>query len=336
MTTTTTTTKLGKAGPSVFPLALGCMGLGAGGPYGRSDEAESIATIHAALDRGVNVLDTGDFYGMGKNEMLVGRAIQGRRDKVLLSVKFGGMRAPDGAFIGIDARPVAVKNFLTHSLSRLGVDYIDVYRPGRVDPAVPIEETVGAIADMVKAGYVRHIALSEVGVETIRRAARVHPIVDLQIEYSVVTRGPEAAIFPALRELGIAVTAYGVLSRGLLTGSKPAGAGDQRAHYPRFTGENAAKNQALVDALARMAQKRGVTSTQLAVAWVRAKGAAQGVTVIPTMGARTRKQIEDALAGLDLVLTPADLAEIEAAVPASEMAGTRYPTPLMATLDSEK
>jgi aryl-alcohol dehydrogenase-like predicted oxidoreductase len=231
---------------------------------------------------------------------------------------------------------VKSENFLAHSLSRLGVDHVDVYRPGRLDPTVPIEDTIGAIADMVKAGYVRHIALSEVGVETVRRAAKVHPIVDLQIEYSLVSRGPEAAIFPALAELGIAVTAYGVLSRGLLAGSKPAGPGDQRAHFPRFAGDNAAKNQALVDALARMAQKRGATAAQLAVAWVRAKGAAQGVTVIPTMGARTRKQLDDALAGLDLALSPSDVAEIEAAVPADAIAGTRYPAPLMAMLDSEK
>ncbi|WP_437605146.1 aldo/keto reductase [Sorangium sp. So ce834] len=334
--TTTNTTKLGKTGPSVFPLALGCMSMAGGSAYGASDEAESIATIHAALDRGVNVLDTGDFYGMGKNEMLVGRAIKDRRGKVVLSVKYGGLRAPDGAFIGIDTRPIATKSFLAHSLSRLGVDYIDIYRPARLDPAVPIEDTIGAIADMVKAGYVRHIALSEVGVETIRRAAKVHPIVDLQIEYALVSRGPEATIFPALAELGIAVTAYGVLSRGLLAGSKPAGAGDMRAHLPRFSGENGRKNQALVDAFIRLAERRGVTPAQLAVAWVRAKGAAQGVTVIPTMGARTRKQIEDALAGLEIALSPADVAELEAAVPAEQIAGDRYPAPMMAMLDSEK
>jgi aryl-alcohol dehydrogenase-like predicted oxidoreductase len=333
--TTTNTTKLGKTGPSVFPLALGCMSMGAGSAYGKSDETESIATIQAAIDRGVNLLDTGDFYGMGRNEMLIGRAIKDRRDKVLLSVKFGGLRAPDMTFLGIDARPVAVKNFLAYSLSRLGVDYIDVYRPGRLDPTVPIEETVGAIADMVKAGYVRHIALSEVGVETIRRAARVHPIVDLQIEYSLVSRGAEEKIFPALADLGIAVTAYGVLSRGLLAGSKTAGPGDMRAHMPRFSGENAVKNQTLVDALARTAQKRGISSTQLAVAWVRAKGAAQGVTVIPTMGARTRQQIAEALAGLEVRLTSEELAAIEEAVPATQVAGSRYPAALMGTLDSE-
>jgi aryl-alcohol dehydrogenase-like predicted oxidoreductase len=239
-------------------------------------------------------------------------------------------------FLGMDTRPIAVKNFLTYSLSRLGVDHIDIYRPARLDPAVPIEDTIGAIAEMVKAGYVRHIALSEVGVETIRRAAKVHPIVDLQIEYSLVSRGPEDKIFPALADLGVAVTAYSVLSRGLLTGSKTAGPADMRSHLPRFSGENAAKNQALALALSRMAGKRGVTSAQLAIAWVRAKGAAQGVTVIPTMGARTRQQIADALAGLDVTLTAADLAEIEAAVPASEVAGSRYPAPMMAHLDSER
>ena len=329
-------TNLGKSGPRVFPLALGCMSMGAGSWYGASDEAESIATIHAALDRGVNLIDTGDFYGMGKNELLVGKALRDRRDKALLSVKFGGLRGPDGAFLGFDARPAATKSFLAHSLSRLGVDYIDVYRPARLDPEVPIEDTVGAIADMVKAGYVRYISLSEVGVDTIRRAAKVHPIADLQIEYSLVSRSPEASIFPALAELGVAVTAYGVLSRGLLAGSKPTGAGDMRAHLPRFAGENGARNQALVDALARLAAAKGVTSTQLAVAWVRAKGAAQGVTVIPTMGARTRRQIQDALAGLDVTLSAADVAAIEAAVPATEVAGTRYPAQMMAHLDSEK
>jgi aryl-alcohol dehydrogenase-like predicted oxidoreductase len=312
------------------------MGLGAGGWYGATDEAESIAIIHAALERGVNILDTGDFYGMGKNEMLVGKALQGRRDKAVLSVKFGGLRAPDGTFLGYDARPVATKSFLAHSLSRLGVDYIDVYRPSRLDPQVPIEDTIGAIADMVKAGYVRHIGLSEVGAETIRRAASVHPIVDLQIEYSLISRSPEATIFPVLAELGIAVTAYGVLSRGLLAGSKPSGVADLRAHLPRFSGENGEKNRALVDALARLAADKGVTSAELAIAWVRAKGAAQNVTVIPTMGARTRQQLTAALAGLDLTLTPAEVAALEAAVPASEIAGTRYPAPMMAHLDSEK
>jgi aryl-alcohol dehydrogenase-like predicted oxidoreductase len=249
---------LGKAGPEVFPIALGCMGMGAGSWYGPSEETESIATIHAALERGVNVIDTGDFYGMGKNELLVGKALQGRRDKALLSVKFGALRGPDGAFLGYDASPAATKNALAHSLSRLGVAHIDIYRPARLDPKVPIEDTVGAIADLVRAGYVRYIGLSEVGADTIRRAAKVHPICDLQIEYSLVSRGVETSIIPALGELGVAMTAYGVLSRGLLTGSKPSGENDYRAHMPRFSGGNAEKNQPLVDALARLATTKGV------------------------------------------------------------------------------
>src|ERR1035437_6573165 len=207
--------QLGAAGPAVFPLALGCMGMSR--MYGPADEKESIATIHAALDAGVTLLDTGDFYGMGHNEMLVGRALQGHRGRALISVKFGALRGPDGSWLGYDARPAAVKNFLAHSLSRLGVDCIDIYRPARLDTAVPIEETIGAIADMVKAGYVRHIGLSEAGSETIRRAARVHPICDLQVEYSLFSRGIEESILPTCRALGIATTAYGVLSRGLIS-----------------------------------------------------------------------------------------------------------------------
>jgi aryl-alcohol dehydrogenase-like predicted oxidoreductase len=334
--TTTNETKLGAHGPRVFPMALGCMSMGAGSWYGANDDTEGIATIHAAIERGVNVIDTGDFYGMGKNEMLVGKALQGRRDKALLSVKYGGLRGPDGAFLGMDTSPVATKSALAHSLSRLGVDYIDIYRPSRLDPKVPIEDTIGAIAEMVKAGYVRYISLSEVGAETMRRAAKVHPICDLQIEYSLVSRGPEATIVPALANLGIAMTAYGVLSRGLLTGAKPTAKGDFRAHMPRFTGANAEKNQRLVDALARAAAARGVKPAHLAIAWVRAKGAAQNVTIIPTMGSRTRAQLAEALSALDVALTASDVAEIEAAVPASEIAGERYPAPAMVTLDSEK
>jgi aryl-alcohol dehydrogenase-like predicted oxidoreductase len=340
MTTTRTPTpktKLGTSGPEIFPFALGCMGMGAGSMYGGSDEQEAIATIHAALERGVNLIDTGDFYAMGKNELLVGRALAGGwRDKALLSVKFGGLRGPDGAFLGYDARPAATKSFLAHSLSRLGVDHVDIYRPARLDPAVPIEETIGAIADMVKAGYVRYIGLSEVGAQTIRRAAKVHPICDLQIEYSLLSRGPEATIFPALAELGIATTAYGVLSRGLLTGSKPSGAGDFRAHLPRFSGDNGEKNRALAQSLARLAADKGIKPAPLAIAWVRAKAAAQNVTLVPTMGARNRAQLADALAGLDVTLTAAEVAALEAAVPATEVAGTRYAAPFMTTLDSER
>src|SRR5689334_16305099 len=237
--------KLGATGPSVFPISLGCMGMS--GAYGAADERESIATIHAALDAGVNLIDTGDFYGHGHNELLIGRALADRRDRALLSVKFGALRSPEGVFTGFDGRPAAVKNFLGYTLKRLGVDHIDIYRPGRLDPNVPIEDTVGAIADLVKAGYVRHVGLSEVGVETIRRAHAVHPIADLQIEYSVVSRGPEAKIFPVLAELGIGVTAYGVLSRGLLSGSQPNGKGDLRSYLPRFTGDNRERNRGLVE-----------------------------------------------------------------------------------------
>jgi aryl-alcohol dehydrogenase-like predicted oxidoreductase len=328
---TITPRPLGATGPQVFPLALGCMGMS--GMYGPSSEDESIATIHAALERGVNLLDTGDFYGMGHNEMLIGRALRGgKRERALLSVKFGAQRDPSAGWIGFDARPAAVKTALAYTLTRLGVDYIDVYRPARLDPAVPIEDTVGAIADMVKAGYVRHIGLSEVGVATIERAAKVHPIVDVQLEYSLISRGIEAKILPALRALGIGVTAYGVLSRGLLGGSKPAGAKDFRAHLPRFSGENGARNQRLVDALARLAADKGVTSSQLAIAWVLARGP----SIIPTVGARTRAQLDESLGALAVTLSPAELAAIEAAVPADAVAGDRYDAHQMRALDSEK
>jgi aryl-alcohol dehydrogenase-like predicted oxidoreductase len=311
-------------------IALGCMGMSR--MYGDSDDEESIATIHAALDRGVTLLDTGDFYGQGHNEMLIGRALRGRRDQARLSVKFGILRGPDGSFFGADARPAAVKNFLAYSLTRLGVDHIDVYRPARLDPNVPIEDTIGAIADLVKAGYVREIGLSEVGVETIRRARAVHPIADLQIEYSLISRGPEKDIFPLLDQLGIAVTAYGVLSRGLLTGARPTAPNDFRAHLPRFTGEHREQNQRLVDALARLAAERGVTPAQLAIAWVLAKGP----RMIPVVGARTRRQLEDALGALAIRLSPQEVAALEDAVPAAAVSGTRYQPQQMQHLDSER
>jgi len=322
--------RLGRTGPEVFPLALGCMGMS--GMYGASDEDESIATIQSAVERGVTLIDTGDFYGMGHNELLIGRALRGRRDRAVLSVKFGGLRAPGGGWSGFDARPAAVKNFLAYSLTRLGVDHVDIYRPARLDPAVPIEETIGAIAELVKAGYVRHIGLSEVGPETIRRAQAVHPIVDLQIEYSLISRGPEEKIFPLLDELGIAVTAYGVLSRGLLTGARPSSAGDYRAHLPRFSGENRERNQALVGALERLARARGVSPAQLAIAWVRARNR----NVVPVMGARTRPQLDESLAAMKLVLAPEEVAALEAAVPATAVAGSRYQEAQMSHLDSER
>jgi aryl-alcohol dehydrogenase-like predicted oxidoreductase len=327
--------KLGAAGPSVFPLALGCMSMGTGA-YGTSSDADGIATIQAALERGVGIIDTGDFYSMGRNELLVGQALRGRRDKAIVSVKYGAQRGPDGAFHGVDTSPAATKTALAYSLVRLGLDHVDIYRPARLDPGVPIEDTVGAIADLVKAGYVRYIGLSEVGAETIRRAAKVHPICDVQLEYSLISRTPEAAIIPVAGELGIAITAYGVLSRGLLTGSKPTRPGDARAHMPRFAGGNGEKNQALVDALARVAAAKGVTPAQLAIAWVRGKSAAQGATIVPLLGSRTPAQLVDAIAGLDVALSAAELAALEAAVPAANVAGTRYPTPMMATLDSER
>ncbi len=324
------TRRLGSPALEVFPLALGCMGMS--GMYGHADEAESIATIHASMEAGINLLDTGDFYGMGHNEMLVGRAVKGRRDQVVISVKFGALRSPDGNWLGYDARPAAVKNFLSHSLSRLGVDYIDIYRPSRLDPQVPVEDTIGAIADMVKAGFVRHIGLSEVGPETIRRANSVHPISDLQIEYSLISRGPEKAIFPALQELGIGVTAYGVLSRGLLSGSVPAAASDFRAHLPRFTGENLRRNRRLIETLAALAKKRGVTPSQLAIAWVLAKGD----NIVAVIGARKRTQLDESLGALRVQLDTSDLAQIEQALPASEVAGSRYGEQQMQMLDSER
>jgi aryl-alcohol dehydrogenase-like predicted oxidoreductase len=322
------------AGPAVSRLALGCMGMS--GMYGDADEAESIATIHAALERGITLLDTGDFYAMGANELLIGRALRDRRDRALLSVKFGAMRDPGGAFIGVDCRPSAIKNALAYTLTRLGVDHVDIYRPARLDPAVPIEDTIGAIADLVKAGYVRAIGLSEVGPETIRRAHAVHPICDLQIEYSLISRGPEAKIFPLLGELGIAVTAYGVLSRGLLTGANTAGPGDYRTHLPRFAGENRERNQRLVGALARLAAARGVTPAQLAIGWVMAKAGGGGPAIVPVMGARTRAQLDESLGALAIELSAAELTELERAVPASEVAGERYQGAQMAHLDSER
>lgn len=323
-------TRLGKLGPEVFPLALGCMGMS--GMYGQSDERESIATIHAALERGINLLDTGDFYGMGHNELLIGRALAGRRQDALLSVKFGALRAPGGGWGGVDTRPAALKNFLTYSLTRLGTDYVDVYRPARLDPAVPIEETVGAMAELVKAGYVRHIGLSEVGVETIRRAHAVHPIVDLQIEYSMISRGPESKIFPLLDELGISVTAYGVLSRGLLSGSKPQAGADFRAHLPRFSGEAGEHNRKLVTELSQLARQRDLTPTQLAIAWARAYGPG----IVPVIGARTRAQLDESLASVAVTLSPSEVSRINELVGASGVMGDRYQTAQMAHLDSEK
>jgi len=315
---------------STFPLALGCMGMS--GMYGPSDEDESIATIHAALDAGITLIDTGDFYGMGHNEMLIGRALRGRRESALLSVKFGGLRAPGGGWTGVDTRPVAVKNFLTYTLTRLGVDHIDIYRPARLDPAVPIEDTIGAIAEMVKAGYVRAIGLSEVGPETIQRAHAVHPIVDLQIEYSLISRTPEEKIFGVLETLGIGVTAYGVLSRGLLSGSVPTASTDFRAHLPRFTGENRAQNDRLVGTLRALAAAKHLQPSQLAIAWVLAKKP----YIVPVIGARKRTQLAESLGALQVTLSPEEIARLEETVSPDAVAGTRYDARQMQMLDSEK
>jgi len=301
------------------------------GIYGKTSDDESIATIHEAIDRGINVIDTGDFYGMGHNEMLVGRALRGRRDKVLVSVKFGGLLGPDRRFIGFDARPQLVKAFAAYSLTRLGIDVIDIYRPARVDPNVPIEETIGAIADLIKAGFVRHVGLSEVGVETLRRAQAVHPVVDVQIEYSLISRGPEQKIFPVLEELGVSATLYAILSRGLLSGSKSGGSGDFRNLYPRFSPEHRVQNEAVVKRFSAFAEARGQSAAQLALAWVLAKQP----RLVPLVGARTRAQLLDSLAALDRPLSGEEVQALEAIVPADAIFGSRYPTEHMAQLDSE-
>ncbi|MGZ5416936.1 MAG: aldo/keto reductase [Nocardioides sp.] len=334
MTTSTITSRtLGTAGPTVSPLGLGMMGMS--DLYGPADEAEGIATVHAALDAGVNLLDTGDFYGMGHNELLLREALRGRdRDDVVVSVKFGVLRGPDGSWSGVDTRPAAIKNSLAYTLRRLGTDHVDVYRPARLDPSVPIEETVGALAELVEAGYVRHIGLSEVGADTLRRAHAVHPIADLQIEYSLISRGIEDAILPTARELGVGVTAYGVLSRGLLSGhwTTDRASQDFRAHLPRFQAGNVEANLGLVETLREVAGARGASVAQVAVAWVMAQGAG----IVPLVGARTRSRLTESLGALALELGAEDLAAIEAAVPADAVAGTRYDAFQMSVLDSEK
>jgi aryl-alcohol dehydrogenase-like predicted oxidoreductase len=329
------TRSLGSTGLRVSEIGLGCMGMS--DFYGPADEAESIATIHAALDAGITLLDTGDYYGAGHNELLIGHALGSRdRDAVAISVKFGLLRGPDGQMIGINGRPAAVKSSLAFTLRRLGTDHVDVYRLGRVDPAVPIEETVGAMGDMVQAGYVRHVGLSETGAETIRRAHATHPVADLQIEYSLLSRGIEDEILPTCRELGIGVTAYGVLSRGLLSGHwsahREVTAHDFRATAPRFTGENLERNLALVEALRAVTESRGATVAQLAIGWV----VSRGEDVVPLVGARRRDRLAEAFGAVELQLTAEDLATIERAVPRGAAAGDRYHAPQMAMLDSER
>jgi aryl-alcohol dehydrogenase-like predicted oxidoreductase len=330
-----TTRKLGTNGPETSAIGLGAMGMS--DLYGPADQGESIATLHAAIDAGITLVDTGDFYGSGRNEMLIAKALKDRdRDAVTISVKFGALRDPAGGWLGNDGRPAAVKNFLAYTLNRLGTDHVDIYRLTRVDPTVAIEETIGAIAEMVQAGHVRHIGLSEAGPDTIRRAAAVHPISDLQIEYSLISRGVEDEILPTLRELGIGLTAYGVLSRGLLSGhwspDRELAPGDFRSFSPRFQRENLDQNLALVDALGAIAADKGATTAQIAIAWVLSRGD----DIVPLVGARRRERLHEALGALDVQLTGDDLARIEAAVPADAAAGRRYADAQMAQLDSER
>ena len=314
-------------------MGLGCMGMS--DFYGQADEKESVATIRAAIEAGITLLDTGDFYGAGHNELLVREALRGaNRDRVLLSVKFGALRSPDGSFLGYDGRPAAVKNFAAYSLKRLGTGHIDIYRPARVDPNVPIEESVGAIADLIQAGYVRWLGLSEASPSTVRRAHAVHPVVDLQIEYSLMSRSVEAEILPALRELGISLTAYGVLSRGLISAGALKGRSQSgfRSGLLRFQGQNLKKNLALVEALAAFAKSKAVSVAQLAIAWVLARGQ----DIVPLVGARRRDSLHEALGALDLVLTAEDFSKVEEAIPAEAVAGERYMPEQMAMLDSER
>lgn len=332
------TQQLGSQGPKVSAIGLGTMGMS--DMYGPADRSESIATIHEALDQGITLLDTGDFYGMGHNEMLVGEALKHRnRDQVQLSVKFGALRGPGpGEFNGYDSRPAAVRNFVAYSLKRLGVDYIDIYRPARLDPGVPIEDTIGAIAALIKQGYVRYVALSEVGAKTIRRAHAVHPIADLQIEYSLISRGMESEILPACRELGIGITAYGVLSRGLISGhwQKDSPKGDFRSRAPRFQGANLDTNLALVEKLRAVASAIGASVAQVAIAWVMARAAAERAALVPLIGARRRERLHEALGALALKLSHEQLNEIERAVPPNAAAGGRYPDAQLAHMDSER
>jgi aryl-alcohol dehydrogenase-like predicted oxidoreductase len=324
---------LGRNGPLVSAIGLGCMGMS--DAYGPADEKESIATIHAALEAGVTLLDTGDFYGMGHNELIVREALKGgKREKAFIQVKFGAQRDPKGAFIGFDTRPAAIKSALAYTLKRLNTDYIDLYMPARLDPAVPIEDTVGTIAELIKAGYIRHLGLSEMGAETVRRAHAVHPVAGLQIEYGLMTRSIEAEILPTLRELGIAVTAYGVLGRGLIGGAqnKDLGQKDYRGTTPRFQGENLAKNLALAAKLDEIAQEKGTTAPRLAVAWALSRGS----DIIPLVGTKSRSRLADSLKALEVTLSAEDLRRLETAVPADAVAGDRYDRHGMAMLDSER
>ncbi len=329
------TRKLGTDGPQVSALGLGCMAFS--GSYGPANDAQSVAVIQAALEQGITMLDTADFYGMGHNEMLIREALWngGNRDNAFIAVKAGVMWGPDRSPLAIDVRPAAMKNYLAYSLRRLGTDYVDLFQPARVDPHVPIEDTIGAISDLVNQGYVRHIGLSEASAVTLRRAHDTHPISALQIEYSVLSRGIEDEILPTARQLGISVVAYGVLSRGLIGGRAMSGGAnphDGRSKYPRFQGDNLTRNVHIINALADIARDRELSVSQLAIAWVLSRGE----DIIPLVGARNHGQLFDAIDAVDAELTADDLAAVDDVAPDGIVAGARYAPHQMQMLDSER
>jgi len=323
--------KLGTVGPEVSPIGLGCMGMSEF--YGPAEEARSIAVIHRALELGIDFLDTADMYGVGRNEELVGRALKGKRDQVVIATKFGNVRAPDGRFLGINGRPEYVRQACEASLRRLGVETIDLYYQHRVDPNTPIEETVGAMAELVQEGKVRWLGLSEAAPETIRRAHAVHPITALQTEYSLWTRDPEDGLLELCDALGIAFVAYSPLGRGFLTGAirsiDDLAPDDWRRSNPRFQGENFRKNLELVDAVHEMAQEKGCTPAQLALAWV----LAQGRQIVPIPGTRKLDRLAENVAAVEIELTREELDRLDRIAPKGITAGSRYPEPLMHVLN---